>query len=215
MRGRLFVAIAAAVCSSVLSAEPRRFTILHTNDLHSHVQGLSPELDYSPLEPGNDAADVRDRINGTMFGVRAWTRQDLSRSTVGTILAQSGIGYSIGTLIVFATIAGMVIIGLTMYSAAVDRLRDYGTLKAIGADNGYIRNLILVQAVLFALVGYGLGVALTEGFRVGIANTGVLFDYAPRVRIGFFVLTVGIALGGAVFAMRRLARVEPASVFRG
>lgn len=167
------------------------------------------------VDPGSDVAQVRDAINATMFGVRAWTKKDLSRSTVSTILAQSGIGYSIGTLIVFATIAGMVIIGLTMYSAAVDRLRDYGTLKAIGADNTYIRNLILVQAVLFAFVGYGLGVVLIEGFRVGIANTGVLFNYSVGVKVGFFVLTIAIALGGAVFAMRRLARVEPASVFRG
>jgi putative ABC transport system permease protein len=167
------------------------------------------------VEPGRDVAGVRDAINSTMFGVRAWTKEDLSRSTVSTILAGSGIGYSIGTLIVFAFIAGMVIIGLTMYSAAVDRLRDYGTLKAIGANNGYIRNLILVQAVLFALVGYGFGVVLIEGFRRGIATTGVLFQYGPVIKAGFFVLTLTIALGGAVFAMRRLARVEPASVFRG
>jgi len=167
------------------------------------------------VEDGAEVHVVRDAINATMFGVRAWTKEDLSLATVGTILGESGIAYSIGTLIVFAFIAGMVIIGLTMYSAAVDRLRDYGTLKAIGASNTYIRNLILIQAVLFALIGYGLGAVLIEGFRKGIANTGVLFSYSPPIRVGFFVLTIVIALGGAVFAMRRIARVEPASVFRG
>jgi putative ABC transport system permease protein len=218
--GSIFEVGGKQVRVGVMTRGVRSFGGLYvfTTDETARALGGSPPNKVSAylvdVEPGSDAAEVRDRINGTMFGVRAWTREDLSRSTVSTILAQSGIGYSIGTLIVFATIAGMVIIGLTMYSAAVDRLRDYGTLKAIGADNAYIRNLILVQAVLFALVGYGLGVALIEGFRIGIANTGVLFDYAPRVKIGFFALTVAIALGGAVFAMRRLARVEPASVFR-
>jgi putative ABC transport system permease protein len=163
---------------------------------------------------GADAASVRDDINRTLSGVRAWTAREFSRETVRTILATSGIAFSIGTLIVFAFIAGMVIIGLTMYSAAIDRLRDYGTLKAIGANNRHIRNLISLQALLFALTGYGVGVVFIEGFRRGIANSGVLFTYGLPIKIGFFVFTLIISLGGATFAMRRIARLEPASVFR-
>ncbi len=96
-----------------------------------------------------DIKTIRNHINTTMYGVRAWTKKELSRSTVSTILGTSGIAFSVGTLIIFATLSGIIIIGLTMYSAAVDRLRDYGTLKAIGADNRTIRNLILTQALIF------------------------------------------------------------------
>ena len=46
----LMLALAAG-----LAAAPKRFTILHTNDLHSHLQGVSPELDYTPLVPNDDA----------------------------------------------------------------------------------------------------------------------------------------------------------------
>ncbi len=166
------------------------------------------------LEPGVDPNQMCDRINNTMFGIRAWTKNDFSRATVSTILGTSGIAFSVGTLIVFATLSGMVIIGLTMYSAAVDRLRDYGTLKAIGANNPYIRNLILLQALFFAFIGYGIGILLLQGFRNGIANTGVLFDYSLTIKIGFFVVTMFISLGGAIFAMRRIGNLEPASVFR-
>jgi len=166
------------------------------------------------VENGLDPTSVRDRINKTIFGVQAWTKRDFSRATVSTILSTSGIAFSIGTLIIFAAIAGMVIIGLTMYSAAVDRLRDYGTFKAIGADNTYIRNLILSQALFFAFTGYGLAILLIEGFRKGIANSGVLFDYSLAIKIGFLIITIVISLGGAAFAMHRIGRVEPASVFR-
>jgi len=165
-------------------------------------------------QTGADLQAIRDHINASIFGVRAWTKKDFSRATVSTILATSGIALSIGTLIIFATIAGMIIIGLTMYSAAVDRLRDYGTLKAIGADNRYIRKLIMAQALVFGLVGYGIAIFFIEGFRSGIAKSGILFDYSPEIKIGFFVITVLIALAGAVFAMRRIAKLEPASVFR-
>jgi len=165
-------------------------------------------------QPGAGLPELRGHINATIFGVRAWTKKDFSRATVSTILATSGIALSIGTLIIFAVVAGMVIIGLTMYSAAVDRLRDYGTLKAIGADNRYIRRLIMTQALVFGLVGYGIAIFFIQGFRNGIAKSGILFDYSPEIKIGFFVITVLIALAGAAFAMRRIAKLEPASVFR-
>jgi len=167
------------------------------------------------VEPGQDPALVRDKINSGLYGARAWTKDDFAKTTVSTVLATSGIALSIGTLIIFATFAGMIIIGLTMYSAAVDRLRDYGTLKAIGADNRYIRRLILTQALLFALTGYGISIVLIEGFRKGIANSGIVFQYSLAIKAAFFVITILIALGGALFAMRRLAKLEPASVFRG
>lgn len=165
-------------------------------------------------EPGADPAAVRDAVNAAISGVRAWTKADFSRTTVSTVLATSGIALSIGTLILFATFAGMIIIGLTMYSAAVDRLRDYGTLKAIGADNSYIRRLIMTQALLFGLVGYAIAIGFIQGFRNGIAKSGILFDYSPAIKAGFFFITLLIALAGAGFAMRRISKLEPASVFR-
>jgi putative ABC transport system permease protein len=166
------------------------------------------------VEEGADAAVVRNRINASIFGIKAWLKKDFSKETVSTILSTSGIAFSIGTLIIFAAFAGVVIIGLTMYSAAVDRLRDYGTLKAIGAKNSTIRNLILTQALIFALLAYGIALLLIEGFRTGIANSGILFEYSLGIKIGFFVLTILISLGGAIFAMRRISKLEPASVFR-
>ena len=166
------------------------------------------------VEPGHDPAFVCQSINNSLSGIRAWTRKEFSRRTVSTILATSGIAFSIGTLILFAALAGMIIIGLTMYSAAVDRLRDYGTFKAIGADNSLVRRLIVIQALFFALTAYGLSILLIEGFRRGIASSGILFNYSLTVKIVFFAVTILIALGGALFAMRRLSRLEPASVFR-
>ncbi|MFB0566793.1 MAG: ABC transporter permease [Candidatus Aminicenantaceae bacterium] len=191
---------------------------IFTTDSRARELGKIPKNKVSAflidVEEGADPLAIRDYINRTLFGVRAWTKKEFSRATVSTILSTSGIAFSIGTLIIFAAISGMIIIGLTMYSAAVDRLRDYGTLKAIGADNTYIRNLILTQAIFFALTGYGIAIILIQGFQRGIANSGVLFNYSTAIKIAFFIVTILISLGGAAFAMHRIARLEPASVFR-
>lgn len=159
--------------------------------------------------------EVIARINASISGVRAWKGEDFTAQTIFTVLSTTGIAISIGTLLVFALISGFVIIGLTLYSAAIDRIKDYGTLKAIGATNGYIARLILTQAFIFALLGFAIGYFLMEGFRNGIANAGTIFEYPIWLRISFFVVTLVIAFGGSLFAIRRIASLEPAQVFRG
>jgi putative ABC transport system permease protein len=153
-------------------------------------------------------------INANIPGVKAWMPTEFKNQTILTVLKSSGIAFSFGTLIVFALISGFIIIGLTLYSAAIDRIKDYGTLKAIGATNGYIRKLILMQATLYAIVGFLIGYALIEGFRNGIANAGTLFTFSPAIKFGFFVITAVISISGTLFAIRRITKLEPASVFR-
>ncbi len=167
------------------------------------------------LNDTTQQAQVINRINATLPNVKAWTSQDLANATIMTVLKTSGIAISFGTLIIFALIVGFVIIGLTLYSAAIDRIKDYGTLKAIGADNGYIRKLILTQATIIAVIGFLIGTALVEGFRNGISKAGTYYDYPLWLRISFFLVTVLIALFGSRFAIKRIVKLEPAAVFRG
>lgn len=167
------------------------------------------------LEPGADTMLVRERINATIVGVKAWTAKDLAISTKVKILGESGIAASTGTLVVFAVISGFVIIGLTLYSAAIDRIRDYATLKAIGSTNGFVAKLILTQAFLLAVVGYIISTGLLEGFRQGVANAGLSFTLSPLLRGGFLLITLLISTTGAIFAIRKITKVEPATVFRG
>jgi 5'-nucleotidase/UDP-sugar diphosphatase len=50
----LIILVCFAFLSSSALAEERPLTIIHTNDLHSHLLGHSPNKDYSPRELGND-----------------------------------------------------------------------------------------------------------------------------------------------------------------
>ena len=166
------------------------------------------------VENPDDIDKVVASINQNIFGVRAWPSQKLAFSSVKKVLASSGIALSTGTLIIFALIAGFFIIGLTMYSSALDRLKDYGTLKAIGAGNKYISRLILTQAMLFTVVGFLIGLALLEGFRIGVAESGLTFSISPLVLLCMFSAIGLISLSGASFALSRIRSVEPAAVFR-
>jgi len=71
-RAAVAAAVAAMLAAAAAGAEERLLTIVHTNDLHSHLQGFSPEGDYSPLVTGNDATvGGIARLASLIRGVRA------------------------------------------------------------------------------------------------------------------------------------------------
>lgn len=167
------------------------------------------------VKKGVSKEEVIARINATFPRVKAWDARVLKETTIRFITISSNIGTSIGSLVVFAIISGFFIIGLTLYSAALDRIKDYGTLKAIGATNAYVRNLILIQSLLFALFGFSLAMILLLGFSKGVENAGLVITYGWTEIIGLFLVTLFISIGGSFFAISKVNGVEPASVFRG
>jgi putative ABC transport system permease protein len=66
-----------------------------------------------------------------------------------------GLGVVIGFLVVF----------LSMYMAVLERTREIGILKAMGATPGYIMGILINESVLLAIVGTILGIALSYGTR--------------------------------------------------
>lgn len=190
------------------------FTTLERARAYTKASDNATSAFLVAVKPGTSQDEVIKLINQNIFGVRAWKGTDLAASSVSIILRTTSIATSVGTLVIFALIAGFFIIGLTLYSAAVDRLKDYGTMKAIGATNWYIAKLIYTQAAVFAILGFGIGYLLMNAFRKGIANTGLFFNYSFEFLAIFFCVIFVIALGGASFAVRRIAKLEPAEVFR-
>jgi 5'-nucleotidase / UDP-sugar diphosphatase len=72
--GRFLAAVAllAALAAGAAGAEERLVTIVHTNDMHSHLQGFPPEGDYTPLVTGDDATvGGISRLASLIRGVRA------------------------------------------------------------------------------------------------------------------------------------------------
>ena len=165
------------------------------------------------IKPGYSAEEVVNEINRRYTGIHAWTSKDFSWSTITKILKDGGIGESVGSLIIFAIIAGGVIIGLTLYSAAVDRIDDYATMKAIGAHRSIVTRLMLIQAAIIAITGFVLGALMIQGFRFGVQGSGVRFAFPWYLWLALFGLTLLISLSGAWFASRSISKVEPSKVF--
>ncbi len=165
------------------------------------------------IEQGYTAGEVAKAINAKHSGVRALTKSQFSRSTITRVLKDGGIGESIGSLIIFAIVAGGVIIGLTLYSAAKDRIDDYATMKAIGAYRKVVTSLLLLQASIIATAGFAIAALLIQGFRLGVENSGVRFSFPWYLWLLLFLLTLIISLSGAYFASKSIRNVKPSKVF--
>lgn len=165
------------------------------------------------VKDGVNAEELVNRINSTFYGVKAWQIEKLKNSTLSEILITSNIGVSFGSLIVFAMISGFFIIGLTLYSSALDRIVDYGTLKAIGATNSFVTRLILTQATLFAAVGFSIAMLLLILFKNGVANAGLVINLDLPLILILLGVTLFMSIGGSLFAVVKINKLEPASIF--
>ncbi|MFD1165606.1 ABC transporter permease [Sphingobacterium daejeonense] len=165
------------------------------------------------LNAQGDKETVINMINNNFPNLRAWDANKLKSSTVKEILISSNMGMSFGTLVVFAMISGFFIIGLTLYSSALDRIKDYGTLKAIGAKNKFVNRLIIAQAFLYATIGYVLAMLLIYGFKFGVEKSGLNINVSLPFALFLLFVTMLISIGGSLFAVRKISKLEPASVF--
>ena len=122
-----------------------------------------------------------------------------------TVLIAAGLGL----------LVGVVVVAQTIYAATVDHIREYGTLKAMGATNAYLYRVILEQAAMSAVAGYGIGIAIAlAASRASLHGTTAVIIEAP-LAIALFVLTLVMCLGASVVSINKVTRIDPAMVFKG
>lgn len=157
---------------------------------------------------------VVSRINRLAPNLKAWRAEKLGRNTVINVMTANNMGMSFGTLIIFGIISGFFIIGLTMYSATYDRIKDYGTLKAIGASGKYVTRLVLMQSFIYGVAGFLISLIMLILTKIGMAKAGLIIRLTPLFLLFLFLVTLLIAVGSSYFSVKKLRKVEPSSVFR-
>lgn len=165
--------------------------------------------------PGANPIAVRDTLRARVPDVVVVTKEELRGMNIGYFLRRTPVGFVFGIGTLIAAIIGTIIVTVTLFSSVVDRTREYGTLKALGATNQDLRKLLLTQAMIFAVGGYGVGMTGFFIFKVAVTNTPLALRTPPWVMGLIAVITVLLCMGASVLAIRRVTKLEPALVFRG
>jgi len=103
----------------------------------------------------------------------------------------------IGVVIGIATAVGFIVVFMAMYTAVLERTRDIGILKALGADSFLIVDLLFREATALALVGSGLGILLTYGAQ-WIINNVLPNSLKQETVYRWWPIAAGVAVFGAL-----------------
>jgi putative ABC transport system permease protein len=148
-------------------------------------------------------------------GLGAQTGADFEWKTINYYLKYTGIPINFGITAVLGFLVGTAIAGQTFYNFTLENLKQFGALKAMGATNGRIVGMILLQALVVGSLGYGIGVGLAALFGV-VSQGGELAYYTPMILLpitgGAVILICVLA---SLVSVRKVIVLEPAVVFRG
>jgi len=165
-------------------------------------------------KPGQDVHALCERITRTT-GLAAYTRDGFEDLTVNYFLKYTGIPINFGIAVVLGFIVGTAVAGQTFYNFTLDSIRQFGALKAMGAPNGMLLRMIVLQAAAVGIVGYGLGVGAASAMGFATRNTELAFRMPWQLLLVSAGAVALISMLAALLSIWKVVRLEPAIVFKG
>lgn len=187
-------------------------------DLEETRSFLGPErVNYLLLKvsgPGM-VEETRHRILEQYPDLAVFTREEFATNNASLI--RDGFLPILAVLVAIAFVVGVAIVGLVVYSATLERYREYGIIKAVGAGNRQLYTVVFEQSLLICLFGFLAGAALS------FAVAAVVSELVAQINIAFswrhFIAAAGATLAMGLLAsaipVRKVNRIDPMIVFRG
>ena len=223
-----YLATIVDVFKSGMTEYDSNLVFCNLNELQKVRGMISPETGkksitslHIKLKDPSQAAEVVERLQAAFpaeqFSVKTWEQKQ------GPLLAAVEIESAILNVLLFLIIAvaGFGILAI-FFMIVVEKTRDIGILKALGASSGGIMSIFLSYGLALGIVGSGVGVALglvfvhyineIEGILTKITGRKVFDEtiyYFPEIPTQVnFTMVISVALGAMLVAV--LASVLPA-----
>ena len=160
-------------------AQPARINIVYVKvDSQENISLVKTELkDKFPDYPIFTMKEFMDAVNVNNVPLL----KDFTRVVIG-----------------LSTVVGLLVVLLTMYTAVLERTREIGILKALGASPGYVMGILMREAVLLAVAGTVAGIVMTYGtqalmrYAAPTMTQSIVYNWWPRAGL---ISLVGAVLG--------------------
>jgi putative ABC transport system permease protein len=166
------------------------------------------------LNPGVNPAQTRAALQKELPDLLVMTTDEFIDVLSRTILTKTPIGAVFGSLAAFGVVIGFVMVSLSVFSGVSESLREFGTLRAIGARTSDLTWLLMLQSLLYAAVGTLIGLGAFSGLAMLIRSPGLIVLVHPTMIWGTFLVMVAMCCSSALLALVRVWRIEPGMVFR-
>ncbi|MEA1965976.1 MAG: ABC transporter permease [Euryarchaeota archaeon] len=201
-------------------------TIVMSLDDAEDLFSVSNEYDFFfvKVKEGADPEDVAERIRDRLDKLRGeedftvMTAAQLSETVGGILSAVSAVLIGIGAI---SLLVGGVGIMNTMYTSVVERTREIGIYKALGAENNTILMLFLVESGLIGVIGGLIGVVLGFGMalmveiigrEIGVGLLHAWISWELTAFALFFSFSIGVLAG--FLPSRSASQMNPVDALR-
>ena len=151
---------------------------------------------YLKLDDPANADAVVDEIKRVPGMERHVATSMASYLAMMTTSNYPGLSTFIHVVVGISVVIGFIVIFQAMYTAVMERTREIGILKSMGASKLYIVNVVLRETVLLALGGIVLGIVVSLAARAALAQRFPLLQVV--VAGGWIVRATLIAIAGAI-----------------
>lgn len=165
------------------------------------------------VAPGQSIDEVRKHIAARLPDTEVIAHKEFRQRSLDYWLFQTGAGAALIAGALLGLIVGIVIVAQTLYASTKDHLNEFATLRALGASAGYIHQVILMQAMISAVVGYLLGMILSLIVVWAAEGSTMTVVMTPGLAGALFLVTVGMCAIAAMSAILKVTRIDPAGVF--
>jgi putative ABC transport system permease protein len=186
------------------------------------AQSLAPEeltdrttFIVARLTPGANAEAVAAEIRARLPYNDVYTRSDWAVASRRYWIESTGLGLTMFLTVFLGGLVGVVIVAQTLYASVSEHLPEFGTVKALGGRDRDVYGIIAEQASFAATLGFGLGLALTALLGPVLARLDMAMIVTPTLYALVFAGTLALCLLASTLSFRKVARIDPAIVFRG
>lgn len=179
--------------------------------------GAKPRTSYiiAKLATGASAEAVRAEIKRKLPNNDVFTKAEWAQSCRSYWIEKTGIGLNIFLTIFLGCLVGVVVVAQTLYAATMEHLEEFGTIKAIGGTNGDIYKILAKQSCIAAFVGFALSLGPVFALRHFAAQAGLKIQITPELGVAVLLGTIVMCIGAGAISFKKIAKIDPALVFRG
>ena len=182
------------------------------------VGGIGPENTVFVITkalPGYPIAKVIANLKDRLQGVDVYSKEAFSRKTRLYWTIETGVGFSFLLTILISFFIGMLIVGQTIYNSTIEHIKEFGTLKALGAENIDIYKIIFSQALINSIAGYIVSLMIMLLSLKIYEATGMVMVVNWKVNLLILLLTLIMCVSAAFVSIRKIKKIDPAILFRG
>jgi putative ABC transport system permease protein len=196
------------------SSSPYVFTNVETARAYGRLPVEEVHYVLVRAAPGVDVNELKARLSQIPH-VAVYTRAEYSASARHFWATRTGIAAGFFLTAALAVVIGLVIVGQILYNGTLEHIKEYGTLKAMGASNGSITRVIVYQALISAVIGIAVGSLIATLSGIALKGANLIVVLPAGLYLGNGALIFAMCCGAALASISKVFRLDPAAVFKG